>query len=152
MRARTSAACLGIVAVLLGGAGTAPSGAETADDSNVHGCAITMRAIGGVGVDLRRYTDVWMAGAESEACGALRVSLTVFTNENGTLRRSTTNVDQANYGPPFPENSFIYETWAHGSFRYARAHFSWCADGGDSCATRVRTRATMYKGGAIAFG
>ena len=152
MRAKTLVAGLAIALVLLGGTGSAPAGAETSDDSNVHGCAITMRATGGVGIDLRRSTVVWLAGEESEACGGLRVSLTVFTNDNGTPRRSTTNVDQANHGPPFPDRSFVLETWAHGSFRYARAHFSWCADGGDDCAARVRTRATMYKGGAIMFG
>src|SRR5690349_9932575 len=106
-------------AALLGSVGVSPASAETIDTSNVHGCAIQMRASSGTGIDLRRYTEVGLTGEESAACGALRVSLTVFTTENGTPRRSTTNVDQANYGPPFPEDGFGYATWAHGSFRYA---------------------------------
>jgi hypothetical protein len=152
MRAKALAVGLVVAAVLFGGAWAAPAGAETADDSNVHGCAITMRATGGTGVDLRRYTDVWLGGQDSPACAALRVSLTVFTSENGTPRRSTTNVDQADYGPPFSDDGFVYETWAHGSFRYARAHFSWCEDGSTTCTRRLRTRVTMYKGGQIQFG
>ena len=82
----------------------------------------------------------------------LRVSPTVFTNENGTTRSARTTFDEANYGPPFPTDNFLYFIWQHGSFKYARAHFSWCSDGSDSCTSRTRTRATMYKGGNILFG
>jgi hypothetical protein len=130
-----------------------PAGAVTADSSNVHGCAISMKALGNVGgIDWRRYTELYLQGANSPACGALRVSLTVFTDENGTTRSARTNFDEANYGPPFPTDNFLLFVWQHGSFKYARAHFSWCADGTDSCTSRTRTRATMYKGGNILFG
>ena len=112
-----------------------------------------MKAQGNIGgIDWRRYTELYLAGANSPACGALRVSLTVFTNENGTTRSARTTFDEANYGPPFPTDNFLYFIWQHGSFKYARAHFSWCSDGSDSCTSRTRTRATMYKGGNILFG
>ena len=151
MRARSQGAGLLVAIVLL--VTPAPAGAVTMDTSNVHGCAISMKAQGDIGgIDWRRYTELYLEGADSPACGGLRVSLTLFTTENGTTRRARTTFDQANHGPPFPTDNFSLFTWQHGSFKYGRAHFSWCADGSDRCTSRTRTRATMYKGGNILFG
>jgi hypothetical protein len=139
-----------IVSIVLVGAAP-PAGALTQDDTNVHGCDIRASAQSVIGLDWRRWTVAQLGGADTPACGALRVEhLTVFTNDNGLTRTATSNVDLLEL--ILPGDHFDYQAAQIGTFRFARAEFSWCASGGTSCATRTRTRITIWKGGNVLFG
>jgi hypothetical protein len=129
---------------------SAPAGAVTADDSNVHGCEISVRVESVVGLDWRRWTDARLSGQDMPACGDIRVEhLTVFTNDNGVSRSASTDVDQLEL--LLPGDWFSYEAAQIGTFRFARAEFSWCPDGGDQCTTRTRTRIIIYKRGNVLY-
>jgi hypothetical protein len=97
----------------------------------------------------RPWVDGQLQSRGGEGCGDLRASLTIVTRDARTVRTSKTTIDQDDV---FPSASFLYETWGNGSFVRLVAWFSWCADGGTDCASRVSTRATMWKGGGILFG
>ena len=148
MRMKATLVGLVIAAVLLGT--TAPAGALTQDDSNVHGCVIAIGVQSVFGFDWKRWADATMSSADSPACKALRVEhLTVHTNDNGVLQSARSTVDLL--GQILGGDRFGYKAAQVGSFRFAQAEFSWCADGGTSCATRKRTTATIYKGGNILY-
>jgi hypothetical protein len=142
------AVAVGLVAALLL-AGPQVAGATTDDTSNVHGCAIWMHAQSGFDMAFRPWVDGQLQSRGGEGCGGLRASLTIVTRDGQTVRTAKTTIDQDDL---YPSASFVYETWAHGSFVRLVAWFSWCADGGTTCASRVSTRATMWKGGGILFG
>ena len=125
------------------------AGATTDDTSSVHGCTIWMHAKSGFDMAFRPWVDGQLQSRGGDGCGALRASLTIVTRDGRTTRTAKTTIDQDSY---YSSPSFVYETWAHGSFVRLVAWFSWCADGGSTCASRVSTRATMWKGGRIGFG
>ena len=123
--------------VLLGAA--APAGAVTQDDSNVHGCDITAAAQSVRGIDFSRWTLAQLGGADMPACDALRVHLTVFTNDNGVTRSASTDTNVLEQ--LMPGNRFDYRAAQVGTFRYAGRPCARGARRAEPAAPRGRTPA-----------